>query len=301
VDALPYNPADVTYALAKRVLCLLRSLRCRLLTLAVLASLTSVPSFVIIAETTSSSSVAERALADLAHHALPVDASPRVVETASVPGLVPGFRAVVFAWCPDEKRALDARDLAQLVTADAYVRRVDAPAPPDACPRPLGIASERKKVKRVAERKFREGSSLRWWIGRTPKSKTTCEGTLIRLLFGETLLAEHWTEDTCKPPESGMLDFVDFAELRKRRFPHLALRRLIDDHDSAHHLLFGFACGRLDAIASFDFEGNGIDDRNAERTLSLGDSGRLKVEIERASLEPSTETKELVWKDCGFR
>jgi len=25
VDALPYNPADVTYALAKRVLCLLRS------------------------------------------------------------------------------------------------------------------------------------------------------------------------------------------------------------------------------------------------------------------------------------
>lgn len=130
----------------------------------------------------------------------PAEGYPRVIESASLPGLEPGLHTVVLGVCGSRKLALSAQARVRPAVGDVYLKRLTGPAPL-ACPEPVDLKTKLPRdARRIATVPF-EGSpglTLDVYEGhaRTEMECTTYD-LILRLVHEGRVLAEETLPGQC--------------------------------------------------------------------------------------------------------
>lgn len=152
----------------------------------------------------------------------PAEGFPKVVETASLPGLKPGLHALVLGVCGSKEAALSARARVFPMVPDAYAKQLTGPAAL-ACPAPVNLPSKLPKgAEQLASVPFEKEKALALTVHRvSQRSVMECQTSdlLIRLVHGRDVLAEGLFKGrcvgSCTPSEKEEGE-ARLAEIRRR-------------------------------------------------------------------------------------
>jgi hypothetical protein len=152
----------------------------------------------------------------------PAEGFPKVVESASLPGLKPGLHVLVLGVCGSKEAALSARARVLPRVSEAYVKQLAGPAVL-ACPEPVNLASKLPRgAEQLASVPFEKEKSLALTAHRVrQRSEMECQTSdlLIRLVHGRDVLAEATLEGACRgscTPGAKKEGEAQLAEIRKR-------------------------------------------------------------------------------------
>ncbi|NMO17071.1 hypothetical protein HPC49_11445 [Pyxidicoccus fallax] len=182
---------------------------------------------------------------------------PRVVESASVKGLNPGFFIAVAGACASKRAAEEARDVLGFLSLDGvYLREVQVPEEQlKDCPRlqPAELGNFDPSSFRVVKKAPLDTArpTLTWVIRKT-RPKGGCDIFDVAVQAGDTVLAHERFEATgCNLPLGRHTSWheVSIVEVASARFVRLVYRAEWHDNGSTTHKLLDFACGGLSEVA----------------------------------------------------
>jgi hypothetical protein len=131
----------------------------------------------------------------------PAEGFPRVLESASLPGLQPGLYVVVLGVCGVHGEALDAQARVRPGVGDAYLKKLTGPVAPS-CPQPVNRDSKLPRgAEQLASVPFEgvPGLALTAHQGNVRSMMECTTSTLIvRLVLGRKVLAETTFEGRCQ-------------------------------------------------------------------------------------------------------
>jgi hypothetical protein len=130
----------------------------------------------------------------------PADGFPRIVESASLPGLAPGLKVLVLGVCGTKETALAARAHVLAMVPDAYVKQLTGPAPLS-CPTSTPPRSKLPKdAVQLTSAPFKQDKALVLSLYKlNERSVMECKTNdlRVRLEYGREVLAEETLEGTC--------------------------------------------------------------------------------------------------------
>lgn len=204
------------------------------------------PVFLIIADGSPERAVAEARLAALEALVWPIglpEGYPRLVDSATIPGLEPGTFVVTLGACAVQGRSELLTDLARAVAPGAFVREVMVD---EACPALAGSdAPAGREVLRVA------ADRTELVVTRPPDPDPSCPDSRITFAWiGRGGGVSHTLDGACQPgagddlgvssrfedPELVVVDGLTLLYVRERRY--------VMDVGTARDHLYGLACGR---------------------------------------------------------
>jgi hypothetical protein len=152
----------------------------------------------------------------------PAEGFPKILESASLPGLAPGLNVLVLGVCGTRETALAARARVLPMVADAYVKQLTGPAPL-ACPTstPLKARLPNGAVQ-LASVPFKQDKALVLSVYKVnERSVMECKTNdlLIRLEYGREVLAQESLGGDCRgvcAPEEKREGEERMAEIAKR-------------------------------------------------------------------------------------
>ncbi len=152
----------------------------------------------------------------------PAEGFPKVVESASLPGLAPGLHVLVLGVCGSKQAALAARARVLPMVMDAYVKQLTGPAPL-ACPTPTPLKARLPKdAVRLASVPFQQDKALVLSVYKVnARSVMECKTNdlLFRLEYGREVLTEETLRGDCTgvcTPEEKEEGEERVAEIQKR-------------------------------------------------------------------------------------
>jgi hypothetical protein len=225
---------------------------------------------------------------------------PKVIESAKVKGLKPGFHVAVLGFCPaGDRRAVLARDLMRLDFPGTYLRTVEGPFDGQ-CPKiALPPAREPKELPLMEESPFAPGSTVKWRLFRREfpdlKSGEQFHGTqvLARLVQEGRLVAEAPFNGRARAGDEDQGDYGFSEEWKaptvvaagERSYLIVVMGTYGGDTGSLAYELWGHGCGtvrKVLALGSF-FDpccgpGHTVD-------VAWVKQGKLRVDVRSQSIE----------------
>jgi hypothetical protein len=131
----------------------------------------------------------------------PAEGFPKVLASASLPGLAPGLHVLVLGVCGSRETALAARARVLPMVPDAYVKQLTGPAPL-ACPTPLPLKTRLPKgAVQLASVPFQQDKALVLSVYKVnERSVMECKTNdlLFRLEHGREVLTQESLEGDCR-------------------------------------------------------------------------------------------------------
>jgi len=131
----------------------------------------------------------------------PAEGFPKVVDSASLPGLAPGLNVLVLGVCGTKETALAARARVVPMVRDAYVKQLTGPAPLS-CPTSTPLKSRLPKdAVRLVSVPFKQDKALvlsLYKINERSVMDCTTNDLRVRLEYGREVLAEETLPGDCK-------------------------------------------------------------------------------------------------------
>lgn len=205
--------------------------------------------WLIIADGSAEIAEGQRKLAELQQRALPMRVArgyPKLVDSATLPGLKPGFHVVVLGACADRAMADVRLQLARAVAPGAYLRKVSAE---DACPAVDRSAAPVAGGPELGAWPVGAGAGA-FYTFRRPASGACAEATgVVELrLEDQTVVSTLVLPGVCAPgtgtrwdaPASVLLDGSTLLAFRSRQEAETG--------ELVHDSLYGFVCGQWRAL-----------------------------------------------------
>lgn len=130
----------------------------------------------------------------------PAEGFPKIVESASMPGLAPGLHVLVLGVCGSKESALAARARVLPMVEDAYVKQL-AGAAPLSCPTPVPLkAQPAKGAVRIASVPFKQDKALALTVYKANESSVMeCKTNdlLVRLEYKHEVIDELSLKGVC--------------------------------------------------------------------------------------------------------
>jgi len=183
---------------------------------------------------------------------------PRVIESATVKGLNPGFFIAVAGACASKRAAEEARDLLGFLSSSGvYLREVQVPEAllqdcPSLQPMALGGEFDPTSFRVVQKAPLDAARPTLTWVIRKKRPKGGCDTYDVALQAGDTLLAHQSFEETgCRAPLGRHRSryALSFVEVAGARFVRVNASAEWHDNASRNDTLMDFACGALTEVA----------------------------------------------------
>jgi hypothetical protein len=201
---------------------------------------------------------------------------PKVVDSATIKGLRPGFQAVVAGVCPSKQDARLIKDVLSLASGlAAALREVQVPATDFACPTLTSVdASSLPVAERVAvDNRFPD---IRWVLRRRPINKE-CDTYALGVEVGKTLVYQESHRDEGCRANSSIIKRFKASIVKVGEVSYARVSGRVDWHDNGTYgeSLMGLSCAGVHALMPL-----GNAEREVESITAAGDgSGRTRLRV----------------------
>ncbi len=186
----------------------------------------------------------------------PAPGFPKILSSASIQGLKPGFEVAVLGVCPEGERAANLRDVVNLVAPGAYLRTVTGDFEGQ-CPELKGAPSVPRGMKLVESMPVVRGSKVQWRVharepATFPKSSGTVPWLVLQLAAGKDVLTEATVSGSQRQSsgpgdlgESSRWSWGGVVSLASRQWLLVDESSWVADTEGLRQAVYGLVCGQL--------------------------------------------------------